>query len=369
MAATQDLRHVAGTMTGTSIDGLDAALVAVRGRGLAMQCRVVRHRAFEFPADLASRLRSAAEQAPLSAGAFARLALEFGRFHAECLVTLLASERADLVVVHGQTVFHAPPVSWQLVETAPIAERLGTTVVSNLRQVDLAAGGEGAPITPLADWVLFRAAHSRAVVNLGGFCNATLLPAGTGPDAVRGFDACACNQVLDAVARRALHEPYDRDGQAALRGTPDPDLRAELGDLLLAQRAARRSLGTGDELGAWVERAAARLAPSDTAATAAEAVGLAIGSLLREEGIESDGDILLAGGGARHQRVSRAIGEAARCTVRALDDVGVPIEVREAAEMAVLGALAEDGVDITLPAVTGRGPTRSRAGSWVRPVH
>ena len=116
--------------------------------------------------------------------------------------------RADLVVAHGQTVFHAPPASWQLLNAAPIARAVRAPVVFDLRQADLAAGGQGAPITPLADWIMLRAhgpaAAGRAIVNLGGFCNVTILPSGAGPEGVRGMDVCPCNHLLDGVARRRV---------------------------------------------------------------------------------------------------------------------------------------------------------------------
>lgn len=366
-------RVVVGVITGTSIDGIDAAAVSVEGNGLAMRASVLGHASDGFPAPLRAGLRAVAEQAPASAGSLAALALEFARFHAAAVGGLLArlGMRADLVAVHGQTVHHAPPCSWQLFQPAPLVELLGTTVVCDLRQADLAAGGQGAPITPLADWTLFRAPRDRVIVNLGGFCNITCLPGGGGPESVRGGDVCACNQVLDAVARRALGSPYDADGAAARRGRPDPGAVAALAEILRRQRSSGRSLGTGDELLSWVEGRAASVRPDDLAASAASAIGTVIGETPAAMGLPG-AEVLLAGGGARHRALADAIAAthaslapgAASSAVRPLDAVGVPIEAREAAEMAILGALAQDGVPITLPQVTGRGTGRARDGLW-----
>ena len=167
---------IAGCMTGTSLDGLDAALVRVSGTDLSMRAEVVR--AISRPLGrLARPLRRLAEQHPMTAGEVAVLSRDFALLHVKTLRELLGRERPALVSVHGQTVFHAPPVSWQLMNPAPIVEALDVPVVFDLRAADLARGGEGAPITPLADFVFFRSeTRTRMVVNLGGFCNVTLLP-------------------------------------------------------------------------------------------------------------------------------------------------------------------------------------------------
>jgi 1,6-anhydro-N-acetylmuramate kinase len=375
LATDQRTRLVVGAMTGTSIDGLDVALASIEGRGLDMRVRMDRHAGVRFDDDLRDRLRAAAEQRPTTTGALARLALDLGKVHAEAIADLVADAGVgpiDLVVVHGQTVFHAPPVSWQLIQPAPIVARCGCPVLSDLRQADLADGGEGAPITPIADWILFRSALDRAVVNLGGFCNATLLPSGGGPDSVRGADLCACNQVLDAVARAALGRPFDPDGVHASRGRPNAEAASELRAILEAQRASRRSLGTGDEAFAWVERHRRTLPGDDLAATAADAVGRTIGGAVKDAlaGCSAGGaaEILVAGGGARHRGLVAAIAEAAGCPARSLDSAGVPIDAREALAFAVLGALVADGVPITLPAVTKRGPSTVADGLWCLPA-
>lgn len=366
LARAPRTRHVVGVMTGTSMDGLDAALVRVNGRGLALTATLLRHESSDFPPALRQALRAAAEQQAMTSGSLATLARDFALFHGEAIGALLraAACRADLIVAHGQTVFHAPPVSWQLLQPAPIVAALGVTTVCDLRQADLAIGGQGAPITPLADWVLFRGERDRAIVNLGGFCNITLVPRGCAPEAIRGADVCACNQVLDAVARDALGSPFDTDGAAAARGRPDTIAVDGLVAILRAQRGAGRSLGTGDEAGAWVSRERQRLSPDDVAASAAEAVGRVIGEAPRAAGFGTDAEVFLAGGGARHRPLAAAIARSSGATVRPLDAIGVPIDAREAMEMAILGVLAEDEVAITLAGVTGRGPVRVCDGLW-----
>lgn len=352
-------------MTGTSLDALDVALVRASGEGLAMRVSVEAHATHDL-GDLRPRLRAACDGEPMRAGEFASLAREFGALHAEAASRLAAGRAVDLAAIHGQTVFHAPPVSWQLVNPWPVAQALGCPVASDLRGADLALGGQGAPITPLADWVLLRHAEPTAVVNLGGFCNITWLPAeADGPQGVRGADVCPCNHLLDAAARVALREPFDRDGAGARSGTVHPEALADLRALLARASASGRSLGTGDEAVAWVASRAQTLQPTTLLATVASAIGTQIGISATAHARR----VVLAGGGARNQAVVAAITAAAgQAPVLPSTDLGLPIETRESAEMAVLGLLAWDGHAITLPAVTRRGPGRTRDGLWCLPA-
>lgn len=374
-------------MTGTSIDALDAALVAIEGEGLAMRA-TFKHGVAEPLAALAPRLRALAEQQPMTAGDIAALARDFALFHATAIERLLAEsrtprERVALICVHGQTVFHAPPVSWQLFEPAPLAHATGIPVVCNLRQADLAAGGQGAPITPLADAILFAdtvdpftssagsLTPSRpnpvAIVNLGGFANYTTLPEpkdSIDPAAIRGGDICACNQLLDAVARVVLRQPYDADGQAALAGQVHDEAFEDLEGILRVQALSRRSLGTGDEVGDWLSRYRIHVAPADLARTACEAIASVIVERLPVS--EHLQRIILAGGGVRNAALVRAIRSVSPARVTTTQHHGVPIEFREAACFAVLGALCQDRVPVTLTSVTGtRHPPI--AGQWCKP--
>ena len=354
------MRIVVGVMTGTSIDGIDTVVAEIEGVGLEIGARILVHRSDDLgPVD--DGLRRASRQEPLGTGELADLALRLG----ERLAAAIDQARVDagvdvpdLVAVHGQTIVHEPPVSWQLVNPTPIAARLHCPVIFDLRQADLAAGGQGAPITPMADWVLFRRAGlRRAVVNLGGFCNVTIVTPRL--DDVLGFDVCVCNQVLDTVARTALGAPYDQDGQAARSGRSDAAAAADLRATLDHQRSAGRSLGTGDESEAWVIRHRDRLTGDDLAATAVAAIGGCIADVIRDHDAD---DVVLAGGGARNHALVNAIGHATPVVVS--DQLGVPVEAREALAMAVLGAISADGVPITLPQVTGCRTPAPVAGAW-----
>ncbi len=366
------MRNVVGCMTGTSIDGLDVSLVEIEGHGLSMRARVVRSLSRGL-GELGPRLRAIAKQKPVTAGEIASVSREFALLHAGAIMELLGTDRADLVCVHGQTVFHAPPLSWQLMQPAPIAAAVGCPVVYDLRQADLAAGGQGAPITPLADWVLFRRYHDpMAIVNLGGFSNYTLWQTSLGSEEefpqpwnddsvdIRGGDICACNQLLDAIAGARLHKPFDEDGAVAFAGTSDLAAVASLARLLGQQGRSGRSLGTGDELDGWLAEVSDLSTPT-VLRTACEAIATVI-----TDRVWSEYPMAVAGGGAKNQGLMTALGASRGQVVPTTDSYGVSSQYREAICFAVLGALCQDKVPITIPAVT-KVEKAPLSGAWVYP--
>ncbi len=374
-------RMVVGCMTGTSIDALDVALVRITGRGLEMRAETVATHTQDLGV-LGTGLRVLAEQQPMTSADIATLARAFSLLHAEAVAALLvgagggsggAPVRPDLICVHGQTVAHRPPVSWQLFNPWPLARAIGAPIVFDLRGADLAAGGQGAPITPIADWVLLRAGHARAVVNLGGFCNVTLLVGGAagsrGPADVRAMDVCACNQILDALARERLGVPFDGDGAEAMRGKRDERFVTALVAMLRGQMRAARSLGTGDEGADQAILGDPAVSAQDAARSACCAIAHVI-----VDACEGMGELVLAGGGVRNAALVEELRAAARVrgqTVIMSDEVGVASAYREAVAFGVLGVLCQDRVAITLPAVTGvggaggAGGTAPISGCWV----
>ena len=365
------VRHVVGCMSGTSCDGIAASLVRIEGTGLDISVQLV-HSASITLGPLGDELMNLARGNPFAAGDIARLSAQLAAAHARLILDLLAGDACDLVAIHGQTVFHAPPLSWQLIEPSIIADGVGAPVVSNLRAADLARGGQGAPITPIADWTLLRDQHeSRAVVNLGGFCNATILPASAQPDDIRGFDLCACNQLLDTLARITIDQPFDTDGAVASSGRVNPDLHPTLVAMLTGQASAARSLGSADEPAAvgdgWTESLHALLSnlkPADVLRTACAAIA----DTLAQTEVSKTDRVLIAGGGVFNAALRDELDRALPAPVGPTDHVGIPAQHREAIEMAVLGALCDDGVPITLPHITGCGQPAPVAGVWTSPT-
>lgn len=367
-------------MTGTSLDGLDAARIEVTGRGHDLQVVAVSAGSAPFGPDL-DDLRAFAAGHPLSADRIAQLASELALRHVRLLTERWPGATPDLVVLHGQTVTHAPPRSWQLVDPWPVAAALACPVVHDLRGADLAAGGQGAPITPVADAILYRTSvpdrGRLVIVNLGGFANATLLDEG-GPATAFGFDCCPCNHLLDAASRALLGTPFDRDGATAEKGTPVPAVASRLRRLAGDLARVGRSGGDGDEHREAAIEAARTVARDhgveDALATIVEAVALAIvDSMVEARPPISDpasiGRVILAGGGTRNRALVRVLSrEFERRTevteVRSGPTAGIEPTIREAAGMAVLGLLAADGVPITSRLTTGRSESPPPDGCW-----
>ncbi|MEE2907610.1 MAG: anhydro-N-acetylmuramic acid kinase [Planctomycetota bacterium] len=359
-------RHVVGIMTGTSLDGIDAAMVRIEGSGLGLTAVPIHHRSVALGQATDALKRLAADD-PMPASAWARAGLDLAKACTAIALEVSDGTQPDLVAVHGQTVHHAPPSSIQWINPAPIVQGMNCPVVHDLRAADLAAGGQGAPITPLADWIMFRSAEPLTVINLGGFCNVTHLPSDTSDaraiEAIQARDVCPCNHLLDAAAQKLLRQPYDQDGEAALAGQCDESLAHKLIESLRNHVTLDRSLGSGDEGHAalaplWqIER------PDDALAT----LVAAIAQLILASVPNSQERILLAGGGARNAALVQAISSSAPTSVELTNEVGVDVQARESIAMAILGTLAMDGVPITLPQVTGTRETTRFDGSWCFP--
>ena len=363
-------------MTGTSLDALDMALVEITERGLHSCATLLRHQTFDLGA-LRPRLRAASQGKAFSAGDFARLALDFGNFHAASALAMLKAHNnggqtnlaVDVAGIHGQTIFHAPPLSWQIINPFPIARALRCPVGSDLRGADLAAGGQGAPITPLADWILFRGHRPRAIVNLGGFCNITWLPSSVDDAAkINGRDVCACNHILDHAAKLALDLDFDPEGSNAAKGSVHPLAEAALTHALKNAAAQNRSLGSGDEGLDWVNQWAPQLTSCDLLATAVFAVAKSISQAILNSESPSH-EVLLAGGGAMNATLCKRIEELVQRPVFNTDVASkVHISARESVAMAVLATMAWDGFAITLTTVTKRAPMHNRDGLWCLPA-
>ena len=370
-------RLIAGCMTGTSLDGLDVSLVEVIGKGLDMTARCLGHVSRAL-GPLATVLGSMAEGRTHEPLAYMRAARQLGELHADavddvCRRFMPGARRLDMVTAHGQTIWHAPEqgLSWQLFDPEPVVRRLNVPVCYDLRQADLIAGGQGAPITPISDWVMFRhPRQSRLIVNLGGVCNMAYLPAGGRPQTIQGADIGPCNLLIDGVVQRLCPDRrMDTDGRIASKGRID----SEVLDLIMQDQPDThqphpRSLGREDYSSDWISRLLHampdNLSPADIVASVVDAVARMIG---RSAFAGLTDQVVLAGGGAKHpvlvDRVRRAMPDH---QVMLSDDLGIPVSTRESAGFAVLGALCQDRIPISLPQVTGS-QAPGVAGRWVLP--
>ncbi|MDE3101335.1 MAG: anhydro-N-acetylmuramic acid kinase [Chloroflexota bacterium] len=347
-------------MSGTSADGVDGAVVRVSGGSAHPTVELLAHRSVPFAPGLRARILAAAGDATLTAAALARLHRDLGDAYADVAVHLRSTAPGDVAVigVHGQTVAHLPleRVTLQLGDAARVAARSGIATVADFRSADVAAGGEGAPLTPFADRILFGSRAPCAVLNLGGIANLTLLP-DDDPDHVVALDTGPGNMVIDALARLGGAD-HDSGGAGALRGRVHEDaLATALAHPFFARRAPK-SAGR-EEFGEPFTRALVRHVDAtldDALATATELTARTAADALAANtprGLAWS-EILVGGGGARNAALMDALGRAAApIPVRATDDAGVPAGAREAMAFALLALFRVRGLPNTLPRCTG----------------
>lgn len=357
---------VIGIMSGTSADGVDAEAAEIGEERPRPRVRTRGGVHRDYPAPLRAAILAAGEGERLTAADVARLRVRIAEEHAaaalECL-KVLRLDHVDAVATHGQTVAHLPDerprASLQLVDAALLAEAVRVPVVTDFRGADLAAGGEGAPLVPFADWILFAdERRSRAIQNLGGIANVTVLPRGADRDDVVAFDTGPGNMVIDAlVARLAPGQRYDADGAMAARGTVrDALLARALAHEFFARRPPK---STGREAfgAAFVEEflaAGAGLSPEDLVATATALTARSIADAYTRHVAVALDEVYVSGGGARNPALVRMLREALRpLPLHFTQELGLAGTSREAVAFAILGAFALRGETNTLPRCTG----------------
>lgn len=346
-------------MSGTSLDGVDVVVADLACR----PPRVLAARLLRIPDGLRADLlalchpgsddldrlgRSDVQLAALIADGFNDLLIDAG----------IARERVSALGSHGQTVRHRPeqphPFTLQIGDPNLIAERTGVTVVADFRRRDLAAGGQGAPLVPAFHAAQFTATHDRAVVNIGGMANITVLPAGQ-PAAARGFDTGPGNVLLDAWAERHLGQPFDIDGAWARQARPDPALlEALLADPYFA-RPPPKSTGREYFNLDWLDTHMARpIAPAAVQATLTELTARTIAEGIRSGAGKAVREVLVCGGGRRNgllmARLTAALPE---MTVTTTDSHGLDGDWVEALAFAWLAQQRLACAPGNLPLVTG----------------
>src|SRR5258706_4732657 len=219
-------RILAGAMSGTSADGVDVALVEVSGRGLEMSAKLLHHHARPYDPELRKRIFAIRRTGNISLPELGGLGREISVSYAAAINDALRDanvQAADVAAVaaHGQTLYHAPPNTIQWFDPALVAGEVGCAVVSDFRRADCAAGGQGAPLVPFADYILFRHPEkNRIVVNIGGIANLTILRAGCSLEQVLAYDTGPGNCISDFLMREAdpTGPGYDERGSLANRG-------------------------------------------------------------------------------------------------------------------------------------------------------
>ena len=370
---------VAGVLSGTSADGIDVAIVRPGpGAGALDACLAFATR--PWPGELGARVRAVLDGAEPRLRELALLHRDLGRACGAAAreVADASGLALDLVGSHGQTVWHhdarepSGPATLQLGDGDQVAEAAGCPAVSDFRQRDVAAGGEGAPLVALVDELMFPdLERPAAVLNLGGMANLTVLhgpgvAAPPGAD-LEAYDTGPAGSLLDGLARAALGEPFDRGGSAALEGRARPELVAELLGHPFLRKEPPKSTGRDTFGASWVEDVRARAAEldppltgaADLLATGVEFVARSVADALGAFGPAGLRRVVLCGGGVHNRALVAAL---ERCLAPCLAPggavvgsaaLGIEPDAREAIGFALLAARTALGLPSTHPGATG----------------
>jgi len=389
---------VLGLMSGTSADGIDVALVRVtdslRGSPAALRARLVKFAAFPYPPAVREVVLRLANGDATTTREISQLNFRLGELFADaalraCRKFRVAPRHISLIGSHGQTLYHqgAPSTflgarissTLQLAEPAIIAERTGITTIADFRPTDIAAGGQGAPLVPFVDYLLYRdSRRGRVALNIGGIANLTVLPAAAQPKKVFAFDTGPGNMIIDALAAHFTRGRlrYDRDAQLARRGHLLPELLNELLAHPFFRMRPPKTAGR-EEFGApYAERLIAkakrrRIRPADLIHTVTAFTAVSIARAFRKFVFPRArvNDLIISGGGARNPLlVAYLVALLPALKIISADEFGISGDAKEAFAFAVLAYEAWHQRANNLPSATGaRHPAVMGKISYARP--
>jgi anhydro-N-acetylmuramic acid kinase len=348
---------VAGIMSGTSLDGIDVAIVDIRGKRISVEA----FHTTPYP----ERVRQAI-LAVSSAADIARLHFLLGELYAEAVMQ--SKLRPELIACHGQTIHHeGEAVSYlgrkvastlQIGEAAVIAERTGIPVVSDFRPRDIAAGGHGAPLVPFVDYLLFRHRRlGRVALNIGGIANITAIPPAAPPSQVIAFDTGPGNMVIDALVSEHTKGKlkFDRDGRLAAKGHVNKRLLDELLSGSYYRKHPPKTAGREQYGREYVQRLlATRLPMLDLIATATALTAATIALAIERFAPMPVDELIVSGGGARNPRIMNHLGAfLPGVAIATSSDFGIDIDAKEAIAFAILGYQTWRRRPANLPSATG----------------
>ena len=387
--AVKPSRFVIGLMSGTSVDGIDAALVEIRGHGGDAKVKLIAFGSYPFPPELRAKVFRLFNPQEARVEAICQLDFLLGEVFAAAVDRLLKDngrthDEVDLVASAGQTIWHDPQpvieepgVDWidhpletrstfAIGQSAVIAERTGITTVGDLRVRDVAAGGQGAPLIAYADWVLLRdETRGRAIQNIGGIGNVTYLPPNAEPPDVVAFDTGPGNMVIDALTEVATGGAlkYDRDGELGARGRViAPLLDAWMDDVyftkLPPKTTGREHFGVQFAKRILTEAQGVPIEDLIATATAltAESIARAYRDFLLPRGAIDQ--VVVGGGGAQNPTLMRMIRERLpNVELMSHEQLGIDSSAKEAIALAIIANDAIAGLNTNIPGATGGRPT------------
>lgn len=374
-------RFAIGTLSGTSVDGIDVGYVRLLGAGERAKIELLAFQTYPIAPDLRQRILRNFEPDLARLPELSALNFLIGEKFADAILRFKRAfnvKRLDFVASHGQTFWHQPEPfrlgkyaarsTLQLGESAVIASRVGVPVVSDFRVSEVAMGAEGAPLAPYLDWLLFRHRRlSRVLINIGGISNLTALKAGGTRSDIIYFDCGVGNVLIDMAAQRFFQKPFDKDGKFAAQGAPSQTLlKAWLREPYYQRKPPKstgRELFSQDYFNRLVAQSEALcLSPNDFIATLTALTAQSIATQLRKFVLPKFhiDEAYVAGGGAQNPTLMRDL-QAALAPIPArkhsdLDGGAIPAKAKEAVLFAALGNdfLSEQSASLSTTAILGK---------------
>jgi len=384
-------KYVIGLMSGTSVDGIDAAVVEITGHGLETTVNLIAFETFPFPPDVPQRILALCQLDTSRVDDICEMNFYIGHLFAEAVKHTLQkngmfARDIDLIGSHGQTIHHLPrlnepqgkiPSTLQIGEPAVIAHETGIPTIADFRVADMAAGGQGAPLVSYPDYLLFRdTAKTVGLLNIGGIANLTVLPANGSFDSVSAADTGPGNMCVDAVVSEITDgtERYDEAGRRAAQGTPhqpliDEWLKHPFFHLPPPKTTGREMFGHTFALACLTVCREHNLSDNDSVATVTEltvqTVALYISQFVSEQ---NPIDILyVSGGGVHNQTLMQRLSEVlANTVVEPVDSSGISADAKESIAFAILANESLHGQAGNLPSATGAS-MRKVLGKFVCP--
>jgi anhydro-N-acetylmuramic acid kinase len=377
MAANSML--VLGLMSGTSADGMDVALARISGAPPHLDAKLLGHTSSNFPSALRREILRVAEQHPISAGELSQLNFRLGEVFAEaalaaCRKFRVSPKRIALIGSHGQTIFHqGKPVLYlgrptastlQIGEPSVIAASTGITTVGDFRPADMALGGQGAPLVPFADYLLYRHEKlGRVSLNLGGIANITVIPASAKPEQIFAFDTGPANMLIDALVSHLTHgrQRFDKDARIAQTGRSLPALLDQMMRDPYLKLAPPKSTGREYYGHAYVKKVLAvgkkrGAKPADVIRAATIFTALSVVDALNRFVLPKTKihQLIVSGGGAKNPLVVAQLAAAlGKIEIIPSSRLGIPEDAKEAFAFALLAYETFHDRPSNLPSATG----------------
>lgn len=374
---SKEKKLAVGLISGTSLDGVDAALLEIRNHGTDTEIRLIQFQSQPYPPGLKETILENSTPGRGRVDALCRLNALLGEIFAEAAHSVIASAGlspadVDLIGSHGQTVHHLPEETelfdhqikstLQLGEPAIIAKRTGRVTVADFRPADMALDGQGAPLVPYFDYVMLRSTQkNRVALNIGGIANFTVLKKNGTVDDVMAFDTGPGNMVIDALMHKLFNKPYDDNGQTAQRGKVSEQLLTFGMEHPFIKKSPPKSTGREEFGEAFCERFIAegnrlQLSPADLVATAAQLTARSVWQNYQTF-FATDlplHELIVSGGGARNTYLMAALQTTFQnVSVKTTDEFGIPADAKEAICFAVLANETLAGNPNNIPRATG----------------